>query len=245
MLGLLGLALITACAPPPPVQRAGWRAEGADMAALLAADPARLRQIGDLTADVGFSIRSVGSASGSILFRPPELMRLDVRGPLFRHILTAVLDGGLLVARAEGRTMRLPTRDGLDAFLDIDLAGYDPRLVLLGVVAPPQVAIVARDYPRADRVRLRIDDGIPGQRRLLWIDLHRGFVDTEELVADDGRVLWTRRLTGWRAVGDLYLPTLVRVESDERVLEVEYRSVTLDKGLADAAFFHGVDMGPE
>lgn len=239
---LLGLA---ACGPPRPVQRAGWQGAEHDVAALLRADPTGLLQLQDLTAEVRFRLHQVGSASGSILYSPPARMRLDVRGPLFGHILSAVIDGDLLTAVSGGRTYYVPAQDGLDAFLQIDLAGYDPRLVLLGVIAPPQRGIVSTDYPRADRVRLQIDDGVDGQRRWLWIDLHHGFVEREEIVDTSGQTVWMRRMTQWRAVGPLYLPAEIRVESGDRALELSYGDIALDRELSDTVFYSGITDPPQ
>ena len=55
------------------MQRAGWTGDE-DIEALLHADAAGLLALKDLTAEVRFSLHKVGSASGSILFQPPELM---------------------------------------------------------------------------------------------------------------------------------------------------------------------------
>jgi len=238
---LITVLCLAACGPPRPAQRTGW-AGAQDPALLLRADAEALQALTDLTAEVRFKLHEVGSASGSILFRPPALMRLDVRGPLFQHILSAVIDADTLTALANGQLYRMPSRDGLDAFLTIDLAGYDPRLVLLGIIAPALRRIESIDYPRADRAHLTLDDGIEGQRRRLWIDLHKGFVEREELVDDEGRRLWSRDLSRWRrlAEGDLYLPARIRIESHGRVLELNYGDVNLDRGLERATFFNGI-----
>jgi hypothetical protein len=213
------------------------------LAGLLRSDAESLLQLADLTAAVRFSVPDVGSASGSIVFQPPTLLRLDVRGPLFQRILSAVFDGDQLLAiDADGRFYQMPARDGLDAFLHIDLAGYDPRLALLGVIAPAAHGLEDIDYPRMDRAVVTLDDGIEGQRRQLWIDLHKGFVEREELVDDQGRTRWSRQMSGWHCVDDtdLYLPGMIRVESQGHVLELEFGDIRIDKGVQRAAFFSGI-----
>ena len=247
--GLLVTGFVTsACGPPRPVQRAGWAGDRMGdealeaLNALLRADADGLLQLADLTAEVQFSVPDVGSASGSILFQPPALLRLDVRGPLFQRILSAVLDGDRLLALADGRLYQMPSRDGLDAFLHIDLAGYDPRLALLGVIAPAARGIEAIDYPRMDRALVTLDDGVEGQRRQLWIDLHGGFAEREELIDDQGRTRWSRQLSGWHRVDgtDLYLPARIRVESQGQALELEYGDIHIDRGVERATFFSGI-----
>jgi hypothetical protein len=235
--------LILACAPPRPIQRAGWQGDRAleVLEPLLWADADHLLQLEDLTAEVGFSVHKVGSASGSILFRPPALLRIDVRGPLFQRILSAVLDGDRLLALADGRLYQMPSSDGLDAFLHIDLAGYDPRLALLGVIVPPQ-SITAIDYPRVDRARLTLNDGIEGQRRRLWVNLHRGFAEREELLNDQGQAHWSRQMSDWKRVADteLYLPRKIRIESQDQVLELDYGDLHINKELQRATFYSGI-----
>jgi hypothetical protein len=232
--------VMSACGPPRPVQRADWTGEQ-DIEALLRSDAEGLQALEDLTAEVRFSLHKVGSASGSILFQPPALLRLDVRGPMFQRILSAVLDGDRLTALADGRLYHMPSRDGLNTFLDIDLGGYDPRLALLGVVAPGR-RVEPTDYPRADRARITLDDGIAGQRRRLWIDLHSGFVEREEVVDDEGHTHWSRRMSHWRRLGgtNLYLPAKIRIESQGRILELDYRKIRVDRGLKRAIFFSGL-----
>ena len=237
---LPALLVVTACGPPRPVQRAEWTGDE-DIEKLLRADAQSLLALEDLTAEVRFTLHKVGSASGSILFQPPALLRLDVRGPLFQRILSAVLDGDQLIALADDHLYHMPSRDGLNTFLDIDLGGYDPRLALLGVVAPGR-RVEPTDYPRADRARITLDDGIAGQRRRLWVDLHRGFVEREEILDDQGHTYWSRRMSHWRRLADtdLYLPAKIRIERHGRVLELDYRRISVDGGLQRAVFFSGL-----
>lgn len=244
--GLAVLALMTACGPPRALQRVGWTGTR-PVEELLRLDASNLQAIEDLTAEVRFKLHKVGAASGSILYQPPALLRLDVRGPLFQRILAAVIDGDRLLAHdAAGRVYDMPARDGLDAFLEIDMSGYDPRLALLGVVAPaPKVLHI--EHPRADRARIVVDDGIDGQRRLLWFDLHTGFARREQLVDDNGTIRWSRDMRDWRRVGDteLYLPAALRIESRGHVLELDFGDVRINRGLERDRFYDGFELPPE
>ena len=127
---LLAAAVGSACGPPPPVQRQGWAGGAGELAALLRGDFAAVQGITDLTAEARLTLtheQGRHSLDASLLFRPPDLLRLDVQGPFFHHVLSAVLEADTLLALVEGRRMALHADDGLDYFLGIDLGGYDPR----------------------------------------------------------------------------------------------------------------------
>ena len=241
---LLAAAVINACGPPPPVTREGWPGGAGEVAALLRADFAAVQALTDLTAEARLTItheQGRNALDASILFRPPDLLRLDVQGPLFHHVLSAVVEADTLLAVIEGRRMVLPADDGLDYFLGLDLGGYDPRWALLGVVLPgePDTAQVGR--PVAGRAVVPVEAPDLPPRRLI-LDLHRGFVVREEILDDSGQVLWWRRLQGFRRLPgtDLYLPRLVTIESGGRTLELEYGKVRTGRGLDRADFFTGL-----
>ncbi len=242
---LLAAAVINACGPPPPVTREGWPGGAAgEVAALLRADFAAVQALTDLTAEARLTItheQGRHSLGTSILFRPPDLLRLDVQGPLFHHVLSAVVEADTLLAVIEGRRMALHADDGLDYFLDIDLGGYDPRWALLGVVVPgdPDTSQVRHPGPGRAVVPLETPDLPP---RRLTLDLHRGFVVGEEILDDSGQVRWSRRLQRFRRLPgtDLYLPRSVRIENRGRTLELEYGKVRTGRGLERAAFFTGL-----
>lgn len=242
---LLAAAVGSACGPPPPVQRQGWAGGAGEVAALLQGDFAAVQGITDLTAEARLTLtheQGRHSLDASLLFRPPDLLRLDVQGPFFHHVLSAVLEADTLVALIEGRRLALHADDGLDYFLGIDLGGYDPRSALLGVVMPgePDTAQVRLAGPGRAVVPVGVSPDLPARR--LTLDLHRGFVVGEAVLDDGGQVLWSRRMQGFRRLPgtDIYLPRSVRIESGGRILELEYGKVRLDRGLERAAFFTGL-----
>ena len=245
------LVLVVACAPPPQLRRHGWVGDAGDITELLRGDYEALLGLGDLTAEAQLTVGDPQgrhhSASGAVLFRAPDLLRLDVRGPLFQRLLTAVIDADTLVALVGEQHVRLPARDGLDTFLDIDLGGYDPRWALLGVVVPPAASAPSEGgleivYPRADRAVVLSPAEAPVGRRRLWLDLHHGFVDREEILDDTGAVLWTRTLRRYRRLPgtDVYLPRAVRIEGNDRLLLVEYGKVRVNRDLPREAFYSGL-----
>ena len=95
-------ALALACAPPPVV-REGWDATQGP-AALLAAS-ASLAQFADLTAEAAIElrrgeVRDRGTALVQLV--NPDLFRVEVRGPFFTHIFTALLEGDSLTVYGRG-----------------------------------------------------------------------------------------------------------------------------------------------
>ena len=211
---------------------------------MLRADFAAVQALDDLTAEARFTLtheRGRNALDASILFRPPDLMRLDVQGPLFVHVLSAVVEADSLLAVVEGRSLVLQAEDGLDYFLGIDLGGYDLRWVLLGMVVPGVPDTSRVRHPVAGRAVVPMESADLPPRRLT-LDLQRGFVVREEVLTPGGRVLWSRRLQRFRRLPgtDLYLPRLVTIESGGRALELEYGKVRTGRGLERAAFFTGL-----
>ncbi|MCY3739377.1 MAG: hypothetical protein OXG13_23495 [Gemmatimonadaceae bacterium] len=242
---LIAAAVTSACGPPPPVQRQGWAAGAGEIAGVLGADFAAVQGLDDLTAEARLTLtheQGRNSLAASMLFRPPDLLRLDVQGPLFQHVLSAVIEADTLLALVEGRRLALQADDGLEYFLGIDLGGYDPRWTLLGVVLPgePDTARVRLPGPGRAVVPVEASPDLPPRR--LTLDLHRGFVVGEAVLDDSGEILWSRRLQRFRRLPgtDVYLPRSVRIESGGRILELEYGKVRLDRGLERAAFFTGL-----
>jgi hypothetical protein len=49
-------------------------------------------------------------------------------------------------------------------------------------------------------------------------------------------------MSHWRRLGDtnLYLPAKIRIESQGRILELDYRKIRVDRGLKRAIFFSGL-----
>lgn len=237
-------AALGACGPPAPVQRQGWSGGAAEVAGALRADLAAMQALTDLTAEARLTLtheQGRHSLGSSVLFRPPDLLRLDVQGPLFHRVLSAVLEADTLFARVEGRRMVLDAGRGLDYFLGIDLGGYDPRLALLGVVLPGEPDTTRARHPAPGRAVVPFEtEGLRPRR--LTLDLRRGFVVGEEVLDDAGEALWSRRLQRFRRLPGtgLYLPRLVTIESGGRALELEYVKVRLDRGLERAAFFTGL-----
>ncbi len=184
------------------------------------------------------------TASASFQYLPPELLRIDVRGPLFRHVLTAVLDADTLWSLAEGRLDRLDAHKGLVDLLNIDLIGHDPVMALLGLVEPVGPAdSIHVDYPRADRAVALVTLASGGQRRL-WVDMMTGWVVAEERIDASGLRSWRRELGDYARVADsdAILPRKVHIESGERSLEIVFSEWRLDRELSREAMFKGLGV---
>lgn len=231
------LALVS-CAP---LLRQGWSpAQGAT--ALLercGSEPARIT---DLKAAAELTLIQPGQrqyASAALLFKPPDLFRVEVRGPLFVHLFTALLRGdSLVVGAGDGSWRGGPfSAPALTRRWGLDLAGYDLRHALLGLVTPAPLDSLIQSQP--DRC-LAYLAGTPSRR--LWLDTRHGFITGEELLTPAGAPGLVRRLQDYQRVGEVYLPRRVEIRQGERALILEYRSWELDTGLGEGAFTRGIPL---
>lgn len=244
--GILSLTLWQAGCGPPRAVRRDWSRQGG-VSALLSASDSTLQLLEDLTAEVRIELRhseAKSSASAAILYKRPDLFRIDVRGPLYTHVLTALIRADSLTVLAQGKSWQSEDSGQLLARLTgIDLGIYDVAYALIGLLEPGRLdpgAVV--EYPRADHAIIALDDGA-GFGRRVWLDLDVGFATREEAHVD-GMLLWRRDLEGYRLVdtnrGDLYLPKKVRISQREMTIQLTYRSLLVNSGLAERAFTRGI-----
>lgn len=234
------LLVLDSCAPPI-LLRPGW-SPNRDPALLLDHARRELESLGDLRAAAELTLIQPGQrqfASAALLFKPPDLFRIEVRGPLFVHLFTALLQGdSLVVGDAEGRWSRGPLSAAvLTRLLGLDLASYDLRYALLGLVAPGPLDSLTR--PQADRYLAHLAGAPP---RRLWLDARHGFITTEELLDPRGEPLLVRQLRDYQQVGGLYLPRRVELRQGTHALILDYRSWELDTGLSESAFTRGIPL---
>ncbi|MBM3277377.1 MAG: hypothetical protein FJY95_04770 [Candidatus Handelsmanbacteria bacterium] len=232
------LLLLAGCAP---LARQGWT-PAQDPAQLLDQTHRELASLGDLRAAADLTLVQAGRkqhASAALLFRPPDLFRVEVRGPLFVHLFTVLLRGdSLVVGDGEGHWRGGPYSAELAGeLLGLDLAGYDLRYALLGLVAPAPLDSLTRPRPGHSLAHLA---GAP--RRRLWLDTRRGFATLEELLGAEGETLLTRHLGEYRRMGDHYLPGRVELRQGTNALLLEYRAWEPDTGLEPAAFTRGIPL---
>ncbi len=101
---LAGLVLLAvSCAPPPPMRR-DWRPEQG-FEALLEVSIAPFERLADLTAEAEIAMRQAGveeRATALVQLKNPDLFRLEVRGPLFSHLFTALLRQDTLMVYGAG-----------------------------------------------------------------------------------------------------------------------------------------------
>ncbi|MEE3259038.1 MAG: hypothetical protein VX293_07500 [Candidatus Latescibacterota bacterium] len=234
-IGLCALAL--ACAPPP-VSREGWRAtEGPAALLALAVDP--LRDFEDLTVEAAIELRQGEVRErGTALIQlvNPHLFRVEVRGPFFTHIFTALLEGDSLTVY--GRAVDPPLKGVahghlLAALTGLDLGQLDLRYALLGFVEPGPVTGPV-EYPRADRAVVPLGGG-----RRVWLDLQRGFVRSEAVAVPGGDSL-RRELEKYQRLGELYLPQRVKIRQRDVSLALEYKSYAFNRGLDAGQLQRGI-----
>ena len=248
---LLLLVALQACAPAQ-ITRRGWVPEDGPEKALLLSQ-AGLEAFEDLTAEARIAFRqgrTRRTATASVLYRRPDLFRLDVRGPLYRHLLSLLARGEWVTVMSGGQIWH---GDGTSALLahltDFELGDYDVRDALLGIVRPPRAASAAGrvSYPRADRALVRVREG-NATERIIWVDLQRGLVSKERLVRH-GRTVWTRELKDYAelltATGPVYLPRTIAFEQGELGIELDYQSYRIDTGLSADTMQAGIPAAPE
>lgn len=235
------LLLALASCAPTGLRRQGWTPVQ-DPALILDHNRRQLDALGDLKGAAEFTLVQSGQrqfASAALLFKPPDLFRIEVRGPLFVHLFTALLKGdSLVVGDGEGHWRGGPfAGEVVTRLLGLDLAGYDLRYALLGLVVP--APLDSLHCPRADRCVAYLA-GTPPRR--LWLDPRRGFITAEELLGADGQVLLERRLGEYQRVDGRYLPSRVELRQGANALVIKYRSWELDTGLGPAAFTRGIPL---
>ena len=220
-------ALALACAPPLVV-REGWDAAQGP-AALLAAS-ASLTQFADLTAEAAIELqrgKTRNRATAVVQLVNPDLFRLEVRGPFFTHIFTALLEGDSLTVY--GRGMDLPLKGTvrgrlLTTLTGLDFGAYDLRYALLGLVEPSSI-VEAVEYPSTDHAVVALTGG-----RRAWLDLRRGLVLRESIPLPEGDVL-IRELKEYRREQALYLPRRVEIRQADVSLVLAYKSYAFNTGL--------------
>lgn len=246
VLWISALILLGVSCAPPPVLRQDWRREQG-FEALLRLSAEKLRQLEDLTAEAGIAMRQAGGrqrGTALIQLKNPDLFRVEVRGPLYSHVFTALLQEDSLMVHgpAVGGDWKGTVQGPLLVHLTgMDLGVYDLRYALLGVVAPGSVdSSRALEYPRGDRVIVPLR-GKEVLRRV-WIDLYRGLVTREDIELPGGHLLLSRRLRDYQKVGDLYLPGRVEIRQEDVALTLEYRHYAIDRGIPEERFFQGIPL---
>jgi len=232
------------CAPAAVSHREWHPTSGVE--ALLQGTVEALQSVEDLSAEARIRIRGPeggGSATALILYKGPDLCRVDIRGPLFSHLLTALRDGDSLTVATQGQTYKGLAGGGLLRHLtQVDLGGYSIAHALLGVVEPaPLLAASSPVYSRADRVAVMLEHG--ALQRRICVDLYRGLVLREEVLAG-AELMWRRDLSGHRQVGsagrELYLPGEIRIEQGETSVVLTYRKYAVNQGISDSVLRRGV-----
>jgi hypothetical protein len=241
---VLGLILAFVACAPPPVVRHDWKREDG-FAALLELSPSQRATLEHLTAEATIELhqgdlRERGTAL--IQMKGADLFRIDVRGPFYSHIFTAVQE-------ADSLTVYGPAVDGawkggahgplLMHLTGVDLGLYPLSYALLGLVEPGVLAVdLGVEYPRADRAIVPFYGA--GIVRRLWVDLHRGLVARERLETLAGQILVERRLEKYRRVANILLPQRVEIEQGDVVIALDYSSFDVDKDIGVDTFSKGI-----
>jgi len=241
----LGLALLVGgCATQRPLQRQDWNhQEGVEV--LLGRAAADLQGLRDLKAEARITYQQAdqkNSGTAVILFKNPDLLKLEVRGPLYSHVFTALLQAdSLTILSGEGAWKGAARGSLLWQLTEIDFGSYDLKYAILGLVEPGRIdSNRASEYPRADRVIVPLWGSAYFRR--LWIDLHRGFINREEITFADGNLLLSRDLKDYQEVGGIYLPRQVEIHQGEVDLILEYQNYLANRGIPDEHFTRDIPL---
>ena len=228
------------CAPPP-VARQDWRREDGVEELL---NPSRnpLQPLQDLRARARITLRleeSQERATMSLLLARPDLLRVEVRGPLYTHLFTALVQADSLTVVSREGNWKGSTRSMLQQLTGMELGPYNLRYLLLGLIESGRIdSSRVIEQPRFDRAVVPLRGN--GLARRVWVDLHRGFVIREEVEPSSGYPGWSRLLRDYRKVGPLYLPGTVVIQQNEVEISLEYEDYALNEGIEEGHFFRGI-----
>jgi len=235
-IGMLVLVLSlagSACAPAP--RQTGWPAER-ELAAQLARTAAALASLDDLVAEARVTVWTDGvpqRALAVLQLKLPDLLLLEVRGPFYNHLLTAVLlgDSTFVHGPLAGGDWRGADSRLLELLTGLDLRGYDLRLALLGLLQPAAVEGGTSVSGRHGEWALFRLAAPAGQVRRAWLDRRRGLVRREQVAAADASWSLDRRLDRYRRVGPLLLPRRVELRQGRVRVRLDYQRYWVNRGL--------------
>lgn len=237
----LSLQLIALSCAPPPVSRQDWRPDkGIEELINLSRNP--LQSLTDLKARGSITIRREEGqvrATMSIVLAHPDLLRMEVRGPLYTHLFTALVQADSLTVLSREGNWKGSTQGLFHQLTGMELGPYNLRYLLLGQIEPGRIdSSRVIEHPRAGRavVPLRGAD----LARRVWIDLHRGFFIREAVEPSGGHPGWNRLMQDYRKVGPLYLPRTVVIQQNEVEISLVYEDVAVNEGVKEEHFFGGL-----
>lgn len=235
------LQLIALSCAPPPVSRQDWRPDkGIEELVNLSRNP--LQSLTDLKARGSITIRREEGqvrAAMSILLAQPDLLRMEVRGPLYTHLFTALVQADSLTVLSREGNWKGSTQVLFHQLTGMELGPYNLRYLLLGQIEPGRIdSSRAIEHPRAGRAVVPLRGANLARR--VWIDLHRGFFIREEVEPSGGHPGWNRLMQDYRRVGPLYLPRTVVIRQNEVEISLEYEDVAVNEGVKEERFFGGI-----
>lgn len=211
-----------------------------DFAKLLTLNFEQFAAIEDLKLRARVRLRMEGReerAMALLMYVKPDMFRIDVRGPLFSHILTAVTQQDTLILVTPEGSWKGSTDTSLSNLIGIDLSGYDLGMLMLGGVVPAPIdSSVIVEYLRADRVVLPLVQADATRR--VTVDLYRGLIIAEQFIS--ARASWHRELEEYRRVGSSLLPGKMSIRQGENHMLLEYGEFRINKGLPIEEFLRGV-----
>lgn len=235
--------LLAACAPPNATRRAWDSGRGIEsLWPLLEREWSTLE---NLTAEASVEFEQDGvreRATALIQMKGEDLFKIEVRGPFYSHVFTAVQQGDSLTVMgpAIGGAWKGAVRGSLLRQLTgVDLGKYPLARALLGWVEPMREGgTLQAEYERADRVITTLTEG--DTRRSLWLDMYRGLFLRERAHHRAGMVPIEREMADYTRVGSVFLPRRVQITQGSVRITFTYQSYDLKRVLQGAQFELGI-----
>lgn len=180
----------------------------------------------------------------SVLYKAPDLLKVEVMGALGGSALTAVSrQGSLEVYLPEAKQLIVDQASGdvLSRLTGVELGPYDPKHVFLGTVAFSDTEM---DIERRGDRYLAVfqEDGLI---RRVWIEGDRYMPVEEEIYDACGDLLLRRRMTKYERIGGARLPRRIEILDGRNWIRIEFLHRRANRGIREKRFRIKVPSGVE
>tara|TARA_B100001094_G_C18078771_1_gene744047 strand:+ start:376 stop:1149 length:774 start_codon:yes stop_codon:yes gene_type:complete len=234
--------VLTACTGQPILKRSWNMHDGYDMLwALLDRETTELNY---LMAEVEIKWKvdnRVDRASALLQVAGPDRIGLEIRGPLYSHLLSVFVQVDSLIVF--GKTVGKPLKGAINGPLLSNITGLHLgnnhfSSLLLGKVILDDRKLISERYLRADRALLTYENEV--SRQVFTLDLFSGVILGERFERPIGEVLFERKMKNYVKVDDFFLPRNVKIVQDEVIIELTFKSFETTKVLSFDRFDPGI-----
>ena len=225
--------LLLSCAAPKSLQRQVPFESAADLLQIVSDDISRLQTF-EGEARISFRIEGVRhKASAMVLFRRPDLLKIEVTGPLGMRLLTGVASseslriflprvGDLYEGPADG--------DILERITGVDLSAWPPWKALLGV--PSFDSEPEREIEKQGD-RLSVWTVGEKFKRRLTFDGKSLTLAGEEIYDEAGDPITKRTMSDYRSMKGVVLPRRIALIQGEAEIRLDYKTWKINEEIGD------------